>query len=627
MSNYGWSGQILRVDLSTGKITKEPLDIELCKKYIGGRGVAMHYLYNEAGPDVDPKGPDNRLIFFAGPFTGTPIGSSRMSVITKSPQTGFINDGNIGGFFPAELRFAGYDAVIIQGKSDHPVYLYIKDDEVSIRDARHIWGKTTSMTQAAIQEELGDNKTRIMGIGPAGENMAINAIILGDLYHSTGRGGGATVMGYKNLKAVAVRGTGVIPIKDPDAYFEAYDEWWRELDPEKCLDLYYRAWGYAGDAFIVDFLKAHDALTTRNDQEGIFEGKDNLGSILIRNHILRPQACYACPLPSCTQLVQSNGKAIKVHAGTMMSLGSNFGIDDQEAIMENHMLCNDLGIDNYAALTISWAFEAFQRGVITTKDTDGIELKWGDSETLRKMLIKLAYRDGFGTWLADGSKVASEHFGGTEYAMQVKGLETTTVTARAMFGMGLAYAVNDTGADHCRTYPPYPPTPDAVAGLDLPFDISKAVMRDTPDEKGKLIKWSFDSRAVLNSLQLCTYASRGRIYADFTLFAQALNAVTGMNFTTKDFDLIGERICNMERSFNVLCGDASRKDDTLPKRFTEDAYPKGGSSGMTVPLETMLDDYYEARGWNKETGRPTREKLTKLGLDFIVKDFEKKGVL
>lgn len=627
MEMYGWAGKVLRVDLTTGKIWTEPLDMNVCRKFIGGRGWAMYMMYQENGPDVDPKSPDNKLYFALGPFTATPMGSSRMSIITKSPQTGFLNDGNIGGFFPAELRFAGYDGIIIQGRAEKPVYLSIQDGKVALHSAEHLWGRRTSETHRALLEELGDTAVRTLSIGPAGENQAINSLIVGDLYHASGRGAGGAVMGAKNLKAIAVRGTGKIPVCNPEAYLDVYERWWKELDPETCVDLFYRSWGNAGDAFVVDYLKAHGGLSSYNDQKGVFEGQKKLGSVVIREHLLRPQACFGCAMPSCTQLVQNNGKAIKVHAGSMMSMGSNLGIDDVNAIMENHTLCNDLGLDNYAALAIAWAFEAFQRGVITEKDTDGLQLTWGNAQAVHDLLLKIAYRDGFGNWLADGVKVASEHFGGTEYAMQVKGLETTTVTPRAMFGMGLAYAVNDMGADHCRCYPPYPPLPEAIPNhVKLKFDIHKAIIRDIPDEKGGLIKWSFDTRAVVNSLQFCTYSSRGRVFSDFTLHAQALSALTGVTYTTDDFDVIGERICNLERSYNVVNGNASRKDDTLPKRFLTEPYPDGGSFGTVVPLETMLDDYYTARGWDVQTGRPTRETLARLGLDFVASDFEKLGV-
>lgn len=232
MNGYGWAGKVLRVDLTGQTIKTEPLDMEVCRKFIGGRGWAMYSLYKEVGPEVDPKSPDNKLFIAVGPFTATPIGASRMSIITKSPRTGFINDGNMGGFFPAELRFAGYDAIIIEGKAASPVYLWIKDDQVEIRDASHLWGMYTSKTHRKLLEEVGDSAARTISIGPAGENQAINSLIMGDLYHASGRGAGGAVMGAKNLKAIVVRGTGEVKVADPESYMEIYEKWWKELDPE-----------------------------------------------------------------------------------------------------------------------------------------------------------------------------------------------------------------------------------------------------------------------------------------------------------------------------------------------------------------------------------------------------------
>ena len=601
--------------------------MSVLKDYIGGRGVGTRILYDEAGPNVDPRGPENRLIFSLGPLTGTPIGAGRMSVTTKSPQTGFINDGNMGGFFPAELRFAGYDGIIVQGQSKEPVYLFIDDEDISLRCAKHLWGKTTSDTHRELLKELNDPKLKTVCIGPAGENQAINSLIIGDLYHASGRGACGAVMGRKKLKAIVVRGSGEIEIADPDGFMQAYQGWWEELDPDTCVDLYYRSWGTAGDAFVVDYLRAIDGICTRNDQSGYFKDADKISTSVLRDYVLRPQACFACSIPSCTQLLSNQGKVVKIHAGSIMALGSNLGISDMNAIMDNHVLCNEMGLDNFAMLAISWAFEAYEKGLITKEDTGGLELKWGDADAVAQMIKKLCYREDIGDLLADGVKAASEKKGGTEFALQVKGVEMTTVTPRALLGMGLAYAVNDMGADHCRTYPPYPPNPDAVApGVTLPFDTSKAIIRNIPDEKAKLVKWSFDTRAVINSLETCTYFSRGRVYSDFSLLAKALSSATGVGYTIADFEKIGERICNLERSFNVINANASRADDTLPKRMLTEPYTEGGSAGVTVPLDIMLDEYYEARNWEPATGRPKKEKLEELGLHFVISDFQAKGV-
>lgn len=625
---YGWAGKILRIDLTTGMISKEQIDQSVMQSYLGGRGVNTWLLYNEVGPEIDPKGPDNKLFFGTGPLTGTPLGAGRMTVTTKSPQTGFINDGNMGGFFAPGLKAAGYDHIIVQGKAPEPVFVFIDDDEVTIRNARHLWGMTTSETHRAIVNELDDSDVSVLYIGPAGENQAINSLIITNLYHAGGRGAAGAVMGSKNLKAIAVRGTKDVKIADPKGFMAAYDEWWRELDPISCMDVFYRPWGSYGDSFVVGFISSLGGLNTRNDQDGVFEGTHKITCDVVQKMVVRPKACFACPFPSCAHFVMNKGTGLRIHAGTIMALGSNFGIDDISAIMDNHVFCNEMGLDNFAVYAISWAFEAYQKGIITKKDTDGLALEWGDARIVREMIRKMSYREGFGNILADGVKKASEKYGGTEFALQIKGLEMTTVPPRTFFGMALAYAVNDMGADHTRNYPPYPPLPAAVSPeIKLPFDVTKASIRNIPDEKGKLGKWSFDTRAVINSLEVCTYTSRGKVYSDFSLHAKALSAATGMKFTHDDLMSIGERICNLERSFNVVNGGASRADDTLPDRMLKEPYKTGGSAGLTVPIEVMIDEYYTARGWDLKTGVPSTEKLKELELGFVVGDFKSRGVI
>jgi aldehyde:ferredoxin oxidoreductase len=600
------------------------------KDYIGGRGLGTRLIYDEVGPEVDPKGPDNKIFFSVGPLTGTPIGSSRMSVTTKSPQTGIINDHSMGGFWGAEMKFAGYESLVLQGASEKPVYIMIEDDEVSIRDASHLWGMTTSETSQTLIEELGDPSVKILCIGPGGENQSINAVIVGDLYHTSGRGATGCVMGSKKVKAIVIKGSGEIKIADPDAFMEAYDEFWKELSPEDCIDLFHRPWGMMGSVFATDYIRSIGGLLNNNDQYWDKEYCDKMvGTAHIRKYVVRPHACLGCALPSCSQLLKfRDDKVGKMHSGAPCALGSCFSIDSIDDILDNHVLFNELGLDEFSALEIGWAFEAYQKGIITKEDTDGVELHWGDAKAVATMIRKMAYREGeFGNALADGLKVASEKYGGVEFASQVKGIPTTTVPARSLYGMAVNYAVNDSGADHCRVYPPYPPIPESIPDyVKLPFDIKKAVVRDTPDDKGKLSKWTYDTRAVINSLTMCTFTSRGRIFSDFTVHARALTAATGVKYTVDDLMMIGERICNLERSYNVMNADASRADDKLPKRMTEEKVNAGGSVGMVVPLEPMLDDYYSARKWNVKTGRPKKDTLSTLGLDFVVKDFESKGV-
>lgn len=627
---YGWSGKLLRVDVSKGTAEKEDIAPEILKNYIGGRGLGTKLLYDEVGPDVDGDGPGNKVIFSVGPLAGTPMGNSRLSTTTKAPKTGFINDHSLGGFFPAELRYAGYDSLVVQGQAEEPVYIFIDGDEVSIRSAKHLWGMNTFDTHRALWEELDDPAVKILCIGPAGENKVINAVLVADLYHTTGRGGTGYVMGAKKVKAVCVRGGGEIKIADPDRYMQVYDDFWRELDPEECLDLFHRPWGMMGSVFATDYIRTIGGLLSNNDQFWSREYNDRMRpTTQLREKIVRPHACYGCALPSCSQLLKfRDGKIGKSHSGGPMGLGAQFSISNMDDILDNQLLCQELGVDVWSGLEFAWAIEAYEKGLITKEDTGGLELRFEDPALVAKLIRKMAYREGtFGNILAEGLEAAADRFGGKEFASCVKGLTTTTVPARSLYGMALNYAVNDTGGDHTRVYPPYPPVPESIpAHVKMPFDIKKAVVRDIPDEKGRLSKWTFDTRAVINSLTMCTFTSRGRTFSDFSMHAEALSAATGVAFTAEELYTIGERICNLERSFNVMNADASRKDDRLPRRMTDEAVNDGGSIGMKVPLQPMLDEYYAARNWNPETGRPTKEKLAELGLDGVIRDFEAKGV-
>ncbi|NLP29972.1 MAG: aldehyde ferredoxin oxidoreductase family protein [Clostridiales bacterium] len=626
---FGWSGCILRINTSDGTVKRTDVGDDLRREYIGGRGLATKLLYDEVGPDVDPKGPDNKLYMTLGPLTGTPLSACRMTVTTKTPRNGFLHDGNMGGFFPAELRFAGYDGLVLEGSSEKPIYIFIDDDKVSFHDASHLWGLSVTDTHIKLREELGDPSIRTIIIGPAGENEVNAAVIIGDLYHASGRGAAGRVMGSKKVKAIAVRGTKEIPIFDPDGFMEVYNDFWKELSPDDCIDIYHRPWGVAGDSLATDYIKTVGGLAVKNDQ-GFDEevSSFNIGSATIRKLLVRPMSCFSCGLPSCSQLIAHGNTVLKMHTGSIIGLGSNFGITDINEIMELHKIWTELGLDVSVSPTISWAIEAYQKGLITKDDTEGIELKWGDSNIIKKLVHKLVYKEGqFGELMAEGLKALTEKYGGHDFALHVKGLDITLVPSRSMYGMGLAYAVNDQGADHCRIYPPYPPNIDAVPQhIELPFDVEKAAIRDIPDEKAKLIKWSFDSRAILNCLTTCVFLSRGKLFSDFSYFGRALTAATGVQYTHDQLMKIGEKICNLERSYNVLNGNASRKDDTLPKRYLNEPFKAGGSIGMVVPLDRMLDDYYKERNWDLASGRPTQQKLSELGLDFVVEDFKNKGV-
>jgi aldehyde:ferredoxin oxidoreductase len=632
----GWKGKILRVDLSAETIADEPLSEQTARAFIGGRGLNMKILYDEVPVGADPLGPENVLVFGTGPLNGTPIGMGRMTVSCKSPATGLNMDGNAGKFFAPTLKFAGYDAIILTGKAKRPTYLWLNDGKAELRDASRLWGKTTFETDRLLKDELGDEDVQLRYIGPGGENLSPHAVILGNMGNSGGRGGAGAVMGSKNLKAIAVKGTGRVDVADPARFLEAMDEIYEELNYRTTCDPLLRPWHIYGSMFVPPVTSAMGAFMTANGQKGVFpEGLDEIrGERLQRDFVRSPVADFCCPYASCVHWLEAKGTQWGdlsfqgIHVGTQLSSGSMLKITDPHAVMKIQEICNQLGVCFISVGTVlAWAMEAFEKGLLTEEDTDGIPLTFGNGAAAVQMIEKIAHRDGFGAILADGVKKAAAHVGrGSEaFALEIKGLEFTNLEPRALFHMGLAYAVNDMGGDHKRVHLPYPPALSTIPKEILeamPFDVHKAFARQSPEEKGKLVKWMFDSRAALNSLETCVFTNRGRLYMDFRPYAKALSAATGMEFTYQDLWKAGERTCNLERSFNVREG-ARRKDDRLPRRFLEETLKEGGSRGVVVPLEPMLDDYYEARGWDKRTGIPTREKLVELGLEDVADDLER----
>jgi len=450
-------------------------------------------------------------------------------------------------------------------------------------------------------------------------------------------------MGSKNLKGIAVKGTGGVEVANPGLFREAMDEIYQELNFLTTRDPYVRPWQIVGTTFVPIVTSAFGSYMTRNDREGLFpEGVDELrGDRLQKDFVTGNLADFCCPFASCQHFYEDKKNpygdiAIQgIQAGTQISMGSMCGVSDIHGIFKLTETANALGMCYISTGTIlAWVMEAYEKGILTKEDTDGIPMEWGNHEGMVRMLHKMAHREGFGNVLADGIVKASQSVGkGSEdFALHVKGLEWTAVPPRAFFNVALAYAVNDMGADHERIHVPYPPVMsliDEEIFQDLPFDMKKAWDRQNPELKGALTKWAYDTRAALNCMETCVFTNRGKLYVDFRPYAKAVTAATGVEFSYKDLWTIGERVINLERSFNVREG-AGRKDDTLPKRYQTEPYPEGGSKGIVVApeqLERMIDDYYEARGWDKETGVPTEKTLLQLGLVDVAGELEKLGRL
>ena len=617
---FGYMGKILRVNLSTSKITEEFPDPDTLKKFLGGSGLATKYLFDEVRKGIDPLGPENKLIFMTGPLTGTPSPSTgRYTVVAKSPLTGFWGQANSAGFWGVDFKRSGFDGVVFEGVSPKPVYLVTDDGKAELKDAKDIWGKSTSETTRLIKDELGQ-KFRVACLGIAGENLVKYAAIMNDADRpnwgrAAGRCGMGTVMGSKRLKAIASRGTMKIEVANEAAYREEakkrYD-WVNEGLLKMTMEVY-------GTAAILDMVNIRGGFPTRNWQTGVFSGADNInGTAIVEKILTERKPCFACPI-ACGRISEiktgayaSKGEGPEYEG--LGALGAMCEIDNLEAITFAQFLCNEYGLDIISAgSTIAFAMECYEKGVLTKKDTDGLELKFADPDVMIELVHKIAKREGIGDLLAEGTKVMSEKLGkGTErFAMHVKGLEMPCYDPRAAKIMGLAFASSNRGGDHC------PSCIWAPTFVSMPFIIIEEsdvgdILQEIP-ETAKVVKDMEDAVAIFDAVGGCKFMGFVLTAEDWaTLIAN----LTCWKFTASDFRRTGERIYNLERAFSVREG-LTRADDTLPKRLLEEPLPEGPAKGQVVSLGPLLDAYYEFRGWDKN-GKPTPEKLKELGLEWVI---------
>jgi aldehyde:ferredoxin oxidoreductase len=598
----GWIGKILRVNLTKGEWRVEELDRNVAEKFIGGRGLGSKILYDEIDPKVDPLSPDNKLILATGPLTGTSASAAgRYMAITKSPLTGTIACSNSGGHFGAELKFAGFDLIVIEGKSKDPVYLYIEDGKVEIRDAKHLWGKTTHEATDQILSET-DMDARVACIGPAGEKLVRFACIINDKHRAAGRSGVGAVMGSKNLKAVAVKGSGSVQVADKEAFRKATLDGFQKVKANPVSSQGLPAYG---TAILINIINQSGILPTRNFQEGVFEGAEKISGETIAEQILvRNRACFACPI-ACGRVVRvTNPKYACFSEGpeyeSDWALGACCGVDNIDAIGKANYFCDILGIDPISAgVTIACGMELFEKGIVS-KEEVGRSLNFGDPDAMVEMVKAIGYREGFGDTLAEGSYRVAERYGHPEYSMSVKKQEFPAYDARGAQGMGLEYATSNRGACHVRGYMISPEILGSPQKLD-PFET---------EEKAGWTKTFQDLTAVVDSSGIC-------LFNTFAFGApeilEYLKAATGVKMTLEELMKAGERIWNLERLFNLRAGISS-KEDRLPDRLLKEPMPSGPAKGLVVKLEKMLPEYYELRGWDKE-GVPTKEKLRELGLE------------
>lgn len=636
--------RVLHVDLSRRTTSVEELPREYTALYLGARGITSRLLYRDVPPATDPYGPDNLLIIGTGPMDGLPVGMGRLSIATRSPR-GCIGEGSVGGFFGPELRRAGYEYIAVRGVAQSPVYLAIEDDTVEIRDASHLWGRTTYETDDALRAELRDPETQYLYIGPAAENLVHAAMIFSNRDSTGGRAGGGEVMGAKKLKAIAVRGHGGIKPHDYDAFIEAYRNFRELLDLRTSRDMWTPVWSTYGAPVLSRLFPDLGNLMTNNAQFMSWENEKATAISSERfmdDYVRRGQACYNCPWPGCkktfgiTSGPHQGFRGGNYWAGQPVALGSAIDNGDLDLVLVLSGLCNQYGLDIFhVGFTLSWAMECFERGILTTADTDGLELRFGmrNHDALIELIGKIARKEGFGALLAMGCTEAANVIGGDayKYCLAVKGQELEAITQRNLLMVGLGIAVSEVGPDHTRWYPPYPPNPRIISpgelrelGIDL--DLKLAFDTRNPQQKGELLRWFTISRAIVEALPSCVFLVRDTLGLDLRPWWRLFTAATGIELDYRQFVMAGERVMNLDRLFNVREG-FSRKDDHLPYRMAHEDVPHFGYRKIDqTTLDGMLDEYYDANGWDRETTVPRRAKLEELGMADLARDLDAAGI-
>jgi aldehyde:ferredoxin oxidoreductase len=594
----GYVGKILRVNLTDLTYNVEALDLELAQKFIGGRGLGTKLFRDEVSPEVDALSPENKLMVVTGPLTGTPTPTGgRYMVVTKSPLSGTIASSNSGGYWGAELKFAGYDVIILEGKAEKPTYINIEDDKVEFRDAGHVWGKVVSETSDILMKEIPE-KARVMTIGPAGENLSMIAAIMNEKDRAAGRSGVGAVMGSKNLKAITVKGSSKPEVADEEALKAVFKDCLAKIKENgvtgQGLPTY-------GTAVLVNIINENGAFPTNNFQESYFDLAEEIsGETMEEKFLIKRTACFRCPIACGRHVRIGDGEGGGPEYETIWAFGSDCGISDLDQIIKANHMCNEVGIDTISAgATLAAAMELYQRGYVKDEELEGLTLKWGDAESIVEWMRKLGRAEGFGKKLAMGSYRLADSYGVADLSMSVKKLEIPAYDPRGIQGQGLQYATSNRGGCHVRGYLISPEI------LALPEKLDRFEL----DGKALWAKIFQDLTASIDSLGLCLFTSfalGAKEYADL------VNAVCG---TSHDADSVleaGERIWNIERQFNLEAG-VSPAEDKLPKRLLEEPIPEGPSKGWVHKLSDLLPEYYELRGWTKE-GLPTKERLEKLGL-------------
>jgi aldehyde:ferredoxin oxidoreductase len=615
---FGYAGRILLIDLSTGKTTVEPLNEEYAKKYIGGIGLGMRLYLDHSKAGVDPFSPNNPLILTTGPISGTmwPTGGNGHTFVSKSPQTFGVGESKAHGSFGTEMKRAGYDAIIIKGKAEKPVYLWVDDDSIQLVDASALMGKSPGETEDAVREELGDYYIRVAAIGIAGEKLSRIACIINDKTRAAGRTGLGAVMGSKNLKAIAMRGTRDVAVAKTDEFMEYVKEFHERMKGPATQK--YRALGTPENILVHNSLSC---MPTRNYRNSRFEGAEKVsGEVLNEKYVAKIIGCSSCAMRCEHEVVVPEGPykntMTRMEYESLWALGPYCGVDRLDAIIKAMDLCNYYGVDSISTGVIAgFAMDCYETGTLTQQDMSGIDAKFGNAEAMVQLVEKIGKREGIGEVLADGVKFAAEKIGkgSDKLALHIKGVEVTGYDLRCLKTAALGFAVSFRGADHNRH--------GAYA-----FDVKGKVNRLIAEKgRGKLVRDMEDVYNLIDSFIVCKF-SRGTYYKELPDMAKLYTLVTGYEITPEDLKKAGERIQNVAKLFNIREG-LGRKDDNLPYKVMHEPIPdEGPSKGAFVTqaeLDLLLDDYYESRGWTKE-GIPTKEKLKELGMEELMHIIEPK---
>ncbi|MBE3067015.1 MAG: aldehyde ferredoxin oxidoreductase family protein [Chloroflexi bacterium] len=604
----GYGGRILRVNLTNGTVTKEPTPPDVARDFIGGRGFGIYFLLKEVPKGSDPLGPENKLIISSGPISGLMIpGGGKCDWTTKAPLTGGYASASMGGHFTAEMRYAGLDSIILEGISPKPVYLFIDDDKIELRDASDLWGKATFAVEKQFKEKLGE-EFQVAVIGVGGENLVPYACINHDYGRQAGRGGVGAVMGSKKVKAIVVHGTKSIPVADMDAYRKAGMALYKACKDSEGL----KDWTRYGTTIVVSWCDEVGALPTRNFSAGSFEdGKNLYGPVMREKIVITDKGCFGCPSP-CGKYSRNkkyNSYVEGPEYETIGLMGSNLGIDDIEAVAQANLLCDDLGIDTISTgNVIGWAMECYEKGIFTKKDTGGLDLKFGNVEATFTLIDKIARREGLGALLAEGVKRASKKVGkGSEkFAIQVKGMEQSAYATHNATAMLLAYMTCDVGAHHNRSWA-------------ITYDLQVGREKVVPEKVARVI-WLQNFRPMFDVLGGCRL-QWVELGIDRDLYVPALEAITGIHRSWEDLDKVGERIWNLTRLFWARENEGFGRAWDMPSpRFYEEAPKSGATKGQITKIEDvnrLLDMYYEQRGWTSD-GLPKPETIESLGLNAVV---------